>query len=172
MKRYLFYVLLCCYVSIGFSQNSSTITFVIKNLGVNVDGYFNSFSVTTTFNESTSELEHIDGSIKVASIKTGIDSRDEHLLKDDYFNAEKYALISLTSESVTKVSDGQYKVKANLKIKGITKPITIRVDVVKTDNSYKVTSTFEINRKDFNVGGSSFVMSKNVKINVIYDQKL
>ena len=172
MKSYLFYVLLCCSISFGFSQNSSTITFVIKNLGVNVDGYFNSFSVTTKFNESTSDLERISGSIRVASIKTGIDSRDEHLLEEDYFNAEKYELITLTSESVNKVSDGQYKVKANLKIKGITKPITINVDVQKTDDSYKITSTFEINRKDYKVGGSSFVMSKTVKINVRQYQKL
>ena len=172
MKRYLFYILLFCSVSFVFSQNSSTITFVIKNLGVNVDGYFNSFSVTTKFNESTLDLERISGSIKVVSIKTGIDSRDEHLLEEDYFNGAKHELITLTSESVTKVSNGLYKVKANLKIKGISKLITIKVDVQKTDDSYKITSTFEINRKDFNIGGSSFVMSKTVKINVRHYQKL
>ena len=172
MKSYLFYVLFCCSAFIGFSQNSSSITFVIKNLGINVDGHFNSFSVTTKFNESTSDLEDISGSIKVASIETGIDSRDEHLLEEDYFNTEKYDLITLTSESITKVSDAQYEVKANLKIKGITKPIKIKVDVAKTDDSYKVTSSFEINRKDFKVGGSSFVMGKTVKINVSYYKKL
>ena len=171
MKRYLFFVLLCCFVSLGFSQNTSTIDFVISNLGINVDGHFNSFSVTTKFNEANSELETISGSIAVSSIETGIDSRDEHLLDEDYFNAEKHKQINLKSESVIKVSDSQYKVKASLKIKGITKQITIRVDVVKTNDSYKMSSAFEINRRDFKVGGSSFVMSKTVKINVIHYQK-
>ncbi len=172
MKHYLFGALLCCFVSIGFSQNTSTIDFVISNLGINVDGHFNTFSVTTKFNDANSKLERVSGSITVASIETGIDSRDEHLLEEDYFNVEKYKLITLKSESVTKVSDGQYKVKASLKIKGITKQITIKVDVVKTNDSYKVTSSFEIDRKDFKVGGSSFVMSKTVKINVIHYQNL
>jgi polyisoprenoid-binding protein YceI len=172
MKPYLFYVLVCWSVSIGFSQNASSINFVIKNLGINVDGHFNSFSVTTKFNESTSDLERISGSINVASIKTGIDSRDEHLLEEDYFNAGIYKQITLASESVTKVSETRYKVEALLTIKGITKPITIKIDVVKTNDGYKISSAFEIDRKDFKVGGSSFVMSKTVKVNVIHYQKV
>jgi polyisoprenoid-binding protein YceI len=172
MKRYLFYALLCCYVSIGFSQNTSSIEFVISNLGINVDGHFNAFSITSKFNEANSELETISGLITVSSIETGIDSRDEHLLDEDYFNAKKHKQITLKSESVTKVSDSQYKVKASLKIKGITKQINIKVDVVKTNDRYKVSSSFEIDRKDFKVGGSSFVMSKTVKINVIHYQNL
>ncbi|MDP5081088.1 MAG: YceI family protein [Winogradskyella sp.] len=172
MKGYLLYVLFFCYGSVGFSQNSSSINFVIKNLGINVDGRFNSFSVTTKFNESTLELERISGSIKVSSIKTGIDGRDEHLLEEDYFNAETYKQITLTSESITKVSETSYKVEALLTIKGITKPITIKADVVQIKDRYKISSTFEIDRKDFNVGGSSFVMSKTVKINVIHYQRV
>lgn len=172
MKHFLFSALLCCFVCIGFSQNTSSIDFVISNFGINVDGHFNSFSVVTKFNEANSELESISGSITVSSIETGIDSRDEHLLDADYFNAETYKLITIKSESITKVSDSQYKVKVSLKIKGITKQITINVDVVKVNGSHKVSSTFEIDRKDFKVGGSSFVMSKTVNINVIHYQKL
>ena len=172
MKHFLFSALFCCFVFIGFSQNTSSIDFVISNLGINVDGHFNSFSVVTKFNEANLELESISGSITVSSIETGIDSRDEHLLDADYFNAETYKLITIKSESITKVSDSQYKVKVSLKIKGITKQITINVDVVKVNSSYKVSSTFEIDRKDFKVGGSSFVMSKTVNINVIHYQKL
>ena len=172
MKHYLFGALLCCFVSIGISQNTSTIDFVISNLGINVDGHFNTFSVTTKFNDANSELERVSGSITVASIETGIDSRDEHLLEEDYFNVEKYKLITLKSESVTKVSDRQYMVKANLKIKGITKTVSIRLKVEKINDSHKVSTSFEINRKDFKVGGSSFVMSKTVKINIVHYQNL
>jgi polyisoprenoid-binding protein YceI len=172
MRRYLFYIFLCCFVSIGFSQNTSAIDFVIKNLGINVDGHFNSFSVTTKFDDVNSDLERISGTILVSSIKTGIDSRDEHLLGEDYFNAEKHKEITLKSKAVIKVSDTQYKVKADLKIKGITKEISIIVDVLKQNGSYKMSSSFQIDRKNFKVGGSSFVLSKTVKINVIHYQKL
>ncbi len=172
MKRYLFYLLLCCSVSTGFSQNTSTIDFVIKNVGINVDGHFNTFSVTTKFNETNSELQSISGVITVSSIETGMDNRDEHILEPDYFNAEKYKEITLKSESVTKVSDSEYMVKANLKIKGITRPVNISVAIVKTNAGYKTTSAFQIDRTDFKVGGSSFVLSKTVKINVTHYQDL
>ena len=172
MKHYLFSALLCCFVSIGFSQNSSTIDFIISNLGINVDGHFNTFSITTKFNDANSELEHVSGSITVASLETGIDSRDEHLLEEDYFNVDKYKLITLKSEYVTKVSDSQYMVKANLKIKGIIKTIRIKLNIEKENGSHKIVSSFKIDRKDFKVGGSSFVMSKTVKINIVHYQKL
>lgn len=168
MKRCLLFLCLCCFPSFGISQNTSSIEFVIKNLGINVDGHFNTFSIATKFNESTLELEQISGSIDVSTIKTGIDSRDQHLLEEDYFNIETYKQITLRSESVTKVSDTLYMVKARLKIKGITKLLNIKVDVVKTNGSYKIASVFQIDRKDFKVGGSSFVMGKTVKINVIH----
>lgn len=172
MRPYLFYIFTCCFLFTGFSQNKSSIDFVINNLGINVDGHFNSFSVSSKFNSANSALESITGAINVSSIKTGIDSRDEHLLNEDYFNVEKYKQITFNSSAITKVSDTEYKVTANLKIKGITKVITIKVNVKKRVDSYKISSSFEINRKDFDVGGSSFVMSKTVKINVIQYQKL
>ena len=169
--RLLSFFILCFSIS-AFAQNSSSIDFVIKNLGFNVDGHFNTFSIDAKFNDNTAELESISGSIAVTSIKTGIDNRDEHLLEEDYFNVEKYKEITLKSESVTKVSDSEYKVKANLKIKGITKQISIKVDVIKINGKYKITSDFKINRRDFNVGGSSFVMSNTVKISVVHYQDL
>ena len=171
MFRYYFSLLFITAFSFCFSQNTSTIEFKIKNLGVNVDGYFNSFSVTTKFNNEAI-LEKLSGKIKVASLKTGIESRDKHLLEDDYFNSNKYAFILFESTSIRKESETVYKVKGNLTIKGKTKQITIPVAVSKTSKNHVITSEFEINRRDFDVGGGSFIMSKTVKINVVQYQKL
>jgi len=108
----------------------------------------------------------------VASIKTGIESRDEHLLKADYFNVKNHQYITLVSTSITKNSKNNYSVIANLVIKGKRKKITIPVEVTKTEKNYKISSNFEINRKDFDVGGGSLMMSKTVNINVVYFQDL
>ena len=74
-----------------FAQTAS-IDFVIKNLGINVDGHFNTFTITTTF-DSENSLKSVSGEIEVKSIKTGIKSRDEHLLEEDYFHISKSILI-------------------------------------------------------------------------------
>ncbi len=171
MKRYLFLIVLSCSILSGFAQNSSSINFIIKNIGINVDGHFNTFKITTDF-DAEGNLNNIFGKIKVASIRTGIESRDEHLLKEDYFDVENHEFIILEGTAINKKTDNVYKVIANLSIKGITKEISITINIEKTSYGYKVSSNFEINRKDFKVGGSSFVLSKTAKINVIHYQKL
>ncbi|MCC1483402.1 YceI family protein [Winogradskyella immobilis] len=171
MKRIYLVLLFFSIALSSFSQNTSSIDFTIRNLGLNVEGHFSKFSIISNFN-TQNELIHLSGEIMVSSIDTGIESRDEHLLKPDYFNTKKHAIISLKSTEIIKQDSGNYLVKASLTIKGKTAKISIPVKAQKIDNTYKVTSNFEINRLDFNVGGSSFVMSKTVKINVIHYQNL
>jgi len=165
----LFFIGLICLSAFGFAQKSS-IDFEIKNVGITVDGHFNTFTINPEFN-SDYELIAISGKVTVSSIETGIDSRDEHLLEDDYFDTSNHKYITLSSTSISKKSDNSYSAKVDLKIKGKTKQITIPIKVEKLTDSYKITSSFEINRKDFNVGGGSFVMSKTVKIIVACYQK-
>jgi len=171
MKGYLLSILFCCFISFGFSQNTSSIDFVIKNLGINVDGHFNTFTVTPDI-DSKGNLKTISGKIKVSSIRTGMESRDEHLLKEDYFDIENHEFIVLESMSLNNTTDNLYAVSANLTIKGITKAVSIKVNIEKTKDTFKITSSFDINRKDFKVGGSSFVLSKTVRINVTHYEKL
>lgn len=159
-----------CFSFVGFSQNSS-IDFEIRNLGINVDGFFKKFSITTKF-DSANNLERFSGEITVNSIETGIDSRDEHLLEEDYFCAKNYPKIFLESTEVKKQSQGNYTVKASLKIKDKTKQISFPVKTTISKDSRKITAYFEINRKDFNVGGGSFVMSKTVKIKVVHVENM
>ena len=168
MLRFIVVYLVFICSNFGFSQNISSIDFTIKNLGINVDGHFNTFTINTEFN-ADNQLINVYSKIEVASIETGIDSRDEHLLKDDYFHESKYKHISLQSTSIKKKSTTEYLVSAKLTIKGKTKTVSIPVKVQKTESGKtKITSYFEINRRDFDVGGGSFVMSKTVKINVIH----
>ncbi|WP_138432595.1 YceI family protein [Winogradskyella algicola] len=167
LRLILVYLVFVC-SNFGFSQNNSSIDFIIKNLGINVDGHFNTFTINTEF-DADNQLTEILSKIEVASIETGIDSRDEHLLKEDYFHQEKHEYITLQSTSIKKESTTEYLISANLTIKGKTKVISIPVKVQKTDSGRtKITSYFEINRSDFDVGGGSFVMSKTVKINVTH----
>jgi polyisoprenoid-binding protein YceI len=171
MQRFRFLALFMFFVTLTFSQNNPSIDFTIRNLGINVKGHFDKFSITTKLS-SQKEFIGLSGNIKVNSIDTGIDSRDEHLLKGDYFNAEKHTLITLQSIKITKKTASEYLAKARLTIKGKTKNISIPVKVEKIIDAYKITSSFEINRRDFDVGGGSFVMSKMVKINVVHYQEL
>lgn len=169
MKKQLLSILLIALSLCCFAQNS--IDFEIRNLGINVDGHFGKFSVTTNFDDSNT-LKSISGEITVKSINTGIDSRDEHLLEEDYFHSSKFPKITLSSIDITKKRGNNYSAKVNLTIKGKSKQITIPLQVKITEKQRKISSQFQINRKDFKVGGNSFVMSKTVKISVSHTEKI
>jgi len=171
MKHFLLFVICFSYLSVGFSQSKSSIDFVIRNFGINVDGHFNTFNIETDFN-AKGELIGVKSKIKVASIETGIESRDEHLLNADYFDDENHEYIILKSKTISKKSDTVYELVSNITIKGKTKEKRIKVNCNKINSQYKITANFEINRRDFNVGGGSLVMSNTVKIDVNYYHNL
>ncbi|ARV09766.1 hypothetical protein BTO05_08965 [Winogradskyella sp. PC-19] len=170
MKKLLTSSLFITLFAFSFAQNSS-IEFKIKNLGINVDGFFKTFTVTTKFDDSNTLID-FSSEIKVKSIETGIDSRDEHLLEEDYFHTSKHPLITLDVAELYKKSSSNYTAKVNLKIKGKVKQLSIPLQLEITKTHRKITSEFEINRKDFGVGGSSFVMSKTVKIKVVHVENI
>lgn len=171
MKRFLLFVICFCSLSLGFSQNKSSIQFVIRNVGIGVDGHFNTFNIETDF-DNKGDLLNIKGDIKVASIETGMKSRDKHLLKANYFDVENYESITLVSKAINTKSDGVFTLIADLTIKGITKEISITVNRDKINKQYIISSSFEINRRNFDVGGRSIVMSNTVKINVVHYHNL
>ncbi|QFZ54550.1 YceI family protein [Oceanihabitans sp. IOP_32] len=171
MLSYFVLILSIGFSCLGFAQNASAIDFTIRNMGFNVEGRFETYSITTQFNKN-GNLDDLSAKIEVASIQTGIEARDQHLLEADYFHAEKYKDIKLQSVLITKKSDSSYLVKATLRIKGITKTIIFPVQVEKHPHHYKITSNFELNRRDFDVGGGSFIMGKSVKVKVVYFQDL
>lgn len=167
MKNLILFIVCICCLSSGFSQNKSRINFEIKNLGIGVDGHFESIDIQTNF-DTAGKLLYLKGKIKVASIKTGIESRDEHLLKPDYFDAKYHENITLVSKTITAKTDGVFNVLATLTIKDTSKDIRITVNSNTLGNPYKITSKFTINRTHFNIGGRSLLLSNSVNINVLH----
>lgn len=144
------------------------VTFQIKNFGIDVDGNFNEIDIQTNFTFNTISSSYIRATIPVKSITTGIKKRDEHILKEGYFDEGKHKNILLKSDKIEKTLDGKFLLYADLTIKETTKKIQVPLSVEVVGNTITMKSSFEINRKDFKVGGGSLVMSKKVKIQVVY----
>jgi polyisoprenoid-binding protein YceI len=111
-------------------------------------------------------LTDLSAIIKVSSIKTGMESRDAHILKEDFFDERNYKTISFKSIKIERIKDSYFQAQANLTIKDITKKISIPISINTINDEVRITSEFEINRLDYGVGGRSLVLGKTVKINV------
>ena len=173
MQKHLLIIFLFCAFS-SFSQEfiqnnkESSITFTIKNFGFDVDGNFSDFKIQSNFNADDLSESFFNANIQVKSIFTDLKARDKHLLKSDYFNVEKFPEIIFESSGIEKSTDNKFIIKGVLTIKGTEKNIETFLDVDYTENSILISANFMINRKDFEVGGSSFILSKKVNIKMIY----
>jgi polyisoprenoid-binding protein YceI len=104
------------------------IIFKAKHLVISsVSGKFNEFYGDVETEGDNFENAQAEFIAKVASITTGNNDRDNHLKSDDFFNAEKYPELKFKSTSIKKVGDEEYKMKGDLTIRDITKPIELDV---------------------------------------------
>ncbi len=142
-------------------DTNDAINFTIKNFGINTTGSMKGLKGNIKWDAENISNSSFNVSADVSTINTGIDSRDSHLQKEEYFNVDKYPNISFTS---TTISAGN--VTGNLTIKGVTKSINFPFTVKSLGAGYLFEGSFTINRRDFNVGGKSMVLSDNVIVNL------
>jgi polyisoprenoid-binding protein YceI len=148
---------------------NSKITFKIKNAGLTVDGTFKGLEAEISFDPAKAYGNKIEASIDVKTINTSIDTRDKHLKKEEYFDAEKFPKITMTATSFSKGSDGAFKGFFNLSIKGTTKTVPVIFTFTETNGKATFSGTFKINRLDYKVGESSWIMSDDVNMTIVVE---
>ncbi|MFT6699118.1 MAG: polyisoprenoid-binding protein YceI [Porticoccaceae bacterium] len=164
----IFSVFTCFSQEVIENESDSAITFIIKNLGFNVEGRFNDFTVLSNFNSDHLEESFINVEISVKSIFTAIELRDEHLLKSDFFDVDTHPKIVFESSGIERKSNSKFILKGSLLMKGVKKRVESPLEIEETKKSVRFIADFTLNRKDFGVGGSSFILSKKVHIKMIY----
>ena len=134
----------------------SRVGFTVRHAMVtNMRGAFSEFDGRlhldgTNPSRSTAELV-----IKVASINSAQAQRDEHLLNDDFLAADKYPEITFRSTSAEAVGDDTYRMRGDLTIKGVTRPVSIDLEFNGTAidpyglNRVGFEGTATINRSDW-----------------------
>jgi polyisoprenoid-binding protein YceI len=171
MKKFKILLPLLLAAFTGMSQTytptdaSSKVSFVIKNFGVKTNGTFTGLKGAINFDPKNLAASSFNVSVNASSVNTSNDTRDKHLRKSEYFNAEKFALITYVSTKITESTvAGRYFVVGNLTIKGVSKMVQFGFSATPADKGYVFTGSFDINRRDFGVGGSSISMSDNLKV--------
>jgi polyisoprenoid-binding protein YceI len=180
MNRYLFVcliVILACLCKPVSAQKqwelqSAAVTFTIKNAGLTVDGKFGGATASIVFDANNYVQASIEASIESKTIDTGIGSRDNHLRKEDYFDVKKFPIMTIKSKKINKLGDNRFEGTFELTLKGISKEIKIPFSYQQESNgAASLRASFEINRLDYQVGKSSWLMGDKVKINVLFTVK-
>lgn len=158
--------------AVSFSQTQwkvtkSTVEFKIKNAGLNVDGSFEGLTAVIKFDAATYSKGSIEASVDVNTINTGIEMRNAHLKKEEYFNAAGFPKINIRSTSFLKDKNDTFNGLFKLTIKGTAKDVVIPFTYVESANGAVFKASFKLNRRDYSVGGNSWTLSDDVTINIL-----
>ena len=156
-----------CYAQLVFAQykpvdQGSSIKFKVKNFGFNSGGSFSGLQGTIDFDPEKPGESKFDVTIQAASVNTDNESRDNHLREESYFDVKNYPLIRFVSTRISG-KGGNFTFTGNLTIKKKTKEISFPFTISMEKDGYLFKGEFNINRKEFGVGGSSTI-SDNVDV--------
>jgi polyisoprenoid-binding protein YceI len=149
--------------------SKSTVTFQIKNLGVNTGGSFSGLKGDIQFDPAHPESSSITATIETNTVNTDNDNRDEHLKSDDYFDVAKYPKITMKSVSFKHKSGSNYVGTFSLTIKDKTNTIDLPFTYTETGNTAVFKGSFKIKRSDYGIGGQFSVMSNEATISIEVD---
>jgi polyisoprenoid-binding protein YceI len=145
----------------------SSVTFNVTEYLINtVTGKFGTFAGKVTIGDSLS-TSHIDATVDVASLDTGIGMRNGHLLAADYFDAAHFPQMKLTSTMIWGTPDN-FGIKGNLTIKGVMKEVVFSARILDTG---VVVAETKIDRTDFGMTAGSTIKNEvrlHLKIQMIH----
>ncbi|MFE6763656.1 YceI family protein [Streptomyces sp. NPDC057689] len=106
--------------SIGFTVRHAMVT--------NVRGSFADHEGSLKLDGSDPANSTASIDVKIASVDTGIKDRDGHLVSGDFFDAEKFPLMTFRSTSAEQLGGDKYRVTGDLTIKDVTRPLSIDLE--------------------------------------------
>ncbi len=92
-----------------------------------------------------------------------------HLKSDDFFGVDQYPTATLVTTSVISLNEGDYKVTADLTIRGITHPITFDAQIMPDGKQYSAIANLVVDRTLYDVKYRSGKFFNDLGDSTIYD---
>ncbi|WP_257667543.1 YceI family protein [Parapedobacter tibetensis] len=137
---------------------SGNTSFSIGSIVGTLQGTFEAPKGKFVFDPANLSATRIDIAIPANSVFTDHKRRDSDAKGEKYLDVERFSTIRFVSTKV-EAKDTGFLATGNLTIKDITKTVTLPFDAKKNqDGTYSLSSTFEVNRLDYGVGGKTFML--------------
>ena len=112
-------------------------------------------------------------SLPLAMLDTHVPALDKHLKEPDFFNADKYPVVTFKSTAVQPLGGNKFKVTGNLTVHGVTKVVVLDATLNKIGphpmskaQSIGFDATASIKRSDFGMGAYVPNVSDAVNIRI------
>lgn len=137
----------------------STAKFKVRHLTIsNVYGQITGFKGFVQIDEKDSTKTSANVSLDVSTINTNDAKRDAHLKNADFFDAEKFPVITFKTKKTAKAGKDKLKMVGELSMHGVTKEVTFNDVVVSPaikdpwgNMRRGLSGVASLNRKDFGI---------------------
>ena len=93
--------------------------FAVDHIYSKIHGHFNEYSGEMKFDPNNLAESRFSFKIETASIDTSVAKRDKHLQSADFFDADKYPLMTFESTRISAAGNGLYEVLGKFTVKGV-----------------------------------------------------
>jgi polyisoprenoid-binding protein YceI len=120
--------------------------------GQTVDGVFKSWDAQIAFDPKNLKASHALITVEAASAMTGQPTRDQLLPTAPWLFTRKFPKAVLVSRSIVQTSPGRYLAAADLKLKGVTKRVSIPFTVTLAQATGHMIGSMMLDRRVFGIG--------------------
>jgi polyisoprenoid-binding protein YceI len=147
----------------------SDVSFTVRHLGVSkVRGIFENFSGEIVLADNVADSS-VTAEVDLASVDTKNQQRDDHVRSGDFLDVANYPKMTFSSTGI-RVEDDQLKLDGELSLRGVTRPITLDVEVNGFTEGPDGTpiagfsASGSIDRTEFGVGGQSPMVANKIQL--------
>src|SRR5690349_14122836 len=109
----------------------TSVVFKVSHMNVsNFYGRFNKVTGTVVMNDEKPGESKVELTIPMDGLDTNHEGRDKDLEGPNFFNAKEFPEIKFVSKTVKKDGDKKWKVDGEMTMHGVTKPLSLSVDLV------------------------------------------
>lgn len=130
----------------------SDIGFVVKQMGVPVEGHFKKFDAQISFDAAKPATSKVAFTVDIASATLGAPEVDAELPKAVWFNTAKFPQATFASSGFKALGGGKYEVAGKLSIKGQSRDVVVPVTMTQTGAVTVAVGAFAIKRLLFKIG--------------------
>jgi len=185
LKSLLPWTVMALFVSYAHAQKEiyeidpvhSSVNFKVRHFFSPVPGNFLKFKGAIEVDREHPENNHVIAEIEVASVNTNNSKRDNHLRGEDFFDAEKFPVISFESILWKDLGNNQFSVTGNLKMHGANKPVNLSVNLLgfgkgsgnKDISGWEIKTT--LNRSHFGISYGAPMVGDEVTVEIFIEAR-
>jgi polyisoprenoid-binding protein YceI len=107
----------------------SEIQFKAKHMMISsVTGEFKDYDAAIETDGEDFKSSKITFTASTASVSTGSEQRDGHLMGEDFFNSEKFPKLTFESTSVEQKNEDHFILHGDMTIRDVTRPVALSVN--------------------------------------------